>query len=73
MIIVYFNNILIYFNNLADYKRYVKEVLSALKKYSLFTKLEKYKFNINTIKFLSYIISPKGIFIDLVRIFTIIK
>ena len=64
MVIIYLNNILIYLDNPEDYKGYIKEVLKALKTYRLFTKLEKYKFSIETIKFFSYIISLNSIAID---------
>ncbi len=66
IIIIYLNNILIYSNNPTNYNYYIKEVLIALRKYSLFIRLEKYKFNINTIKFLGFIINSKGIIIDLI-------
>jgi len=66
IVIIYLNNILIYSNNPADYNYYIKEVLIALRKYSLFTKLEKCEFSINTIELLGFIISPKGIIIDLI-------
>jgi len=66
IIIIYLNNILIYSNNSTNYDYYIKEVLIALRKYGLFTKLEKYEFNINIIEFLGFIISPKGIIIDLI-------
>jgi len=66
IVIIYLNNILIYLDNPTNYDYYIKEVLIALRKYSLFTKLEKYKFSINTIEFLGFIISPKSIIIDLI-------
>jgi len=66
IIIIYLNNILIYSNNPTNYDYYIKEVLIVLRKYGLFTKLEKYEFNINIVEFLGFIISPKGIIIDLI-------
>ena len=66
IVIIYLNNILIYSNNPINYNYYIKEALIVLRKYSLFTKLEKYKFSINIIEFLGFIISSKGIIIDLI-------
>ena len=68
IVIIYLNNILIYSNNPTNYDYYIKEVLIVLRKYGLFTKLEKYEFSINIIEFLGFIISPKGIIIDLILV-----
>lgn len=71
--VVYLDNILIYLENLKDYNCYVKEVLNCLVKQGLFIKASKYSFLTESIKFLGFIVIPKGVVIDLERIRTIIE
>lgn len=61
--IIYFNNILI-FNKRNIHTEDIKEILRLLYGMKLYTKLSKYKFNIDRVEFLRFIISPKGIKID---------
>ena len=56
-IIVYLDDILIYSKKGKDYKEYIRKVLKQLYKYKLYTKRSKYKFSINKIKFLRFIIT----------------
>jgi hypothetical protein len=62
---VYLDNILIYLENLEDYNCYVKEVLNRL--------VSKCSFLTESVKFLGFIITPKGVVIDLERMRTIIE
>jgi hypothetical protein len=48
-------------------------VLIKLKKNNLFYKLNKCKFNVLKVKFLSFIIRIKGVRVDFKRIYNIIK
>ncbi|OCK89552.1 uncharacterized protein K441DRAFT_434084, partial [Cenococcum geophilum 1.58] len=54
--IVYLDNILIYLNNKDKHVKYVKQ--------GLYAKLLKYIFYIKNVKFLGFIITPRGIIID---------
>ncbi|OCK94685.1 uncharacterized protein K441DRAFT_559886, partial [Cenococcum geophilum 1.58] len=54
--IVYLDNILIYLNNKDKYVKHVKQ--------GLYAKLLKYIFYTKNVKFLGFIITPRGIIID---------
>ena len=69
--VVYLDNILIYLENLENYNSYVKEVLNYLVKQGLFIKVSKYSFLTESVKFLGFIITPKGVVIDLEQVRTI--
>ena len=69
--VVYLDNILIYLENLEDYDSHVKEVLNRLVKQGLFAKVSKYSFLTESVKFLGFIITPKGVVIDLEQVRTI--
>ena len=62
--IVYLDNILIYLNNKDKHIKYVKQVLQQLRAQGLYTKLLKYIFYTKNVKFLGFIITPRGIIID---------
>ena len=67
-IIVYLDNILIYSKKDKDYKKYIKRILKQLYKYKLYIKRSKYKFSINKIKFLRFIITTKKVITNLIRV-----
>ena len=73
MVIIYLNDILIYSKSVKDHKDYIKEVLQALWEYSLFAKLEKCEFSVDTVEFLGYIVNPTGIAMDPGRITIVIE
>jgi len=60
-VIVYLNDILIYSKNLKEYKKQVKEVLRHLKANRLYASPSKYEFHQEQVKFLEFILSPKGL------------
>ena len=60
-IIVYLNDILIYSKNLKEYKKQVKEVLRHLKANRLYASPSKCEFHQEQVKFLKFILSPKGL------------
>ena len=69
--IVYLDNILIYLNNEdkhVKHVKYVKQVLQQLRAQGLYAKLLKYIFYTKNVKFLGFIITPRGIIIDLNRV-----
>src|SRR5258706_3691568 len=63
-IVVYLDNILIYSENPLKHKKHVREVLQQLCTHSLFVKLEKCEFNIDTTSFLGFVISPDSLSLD---------
>ena len=69
--VVYLDNILVYLENLEYYNSYVKEVLNYLVKQGLFIKVSKCSFLTESVKFLGFIITPKGVVIDLEQVRTI--
>lgn len=63
-VVVYLDDILIYLENPADHRKHVREVLRRLREASLFASLKKCIFNVDTVEFLGYIISPNGLAMD---------
>ena len=61
---VYLDNIFIYLNNKDKYVEYIKQVLQQLCAQGLYAKLLKCIFYIKNVKFLGFIITPRGIIID---------
>ena len=62
--VVYLDNILIYLNNKDKHVKYIKQVLQQLRAWGLYAKLLKYIFYTKNVKFLGFIITPRGIIID---------
>ena len=63
-IVVYLDDILIYSENLDKHATHIREVLRRLRTNSLFAKLEKCEFDVDTTSFLGFIISPEGLKMD---------
>ena len=59
--IIYLNDILIYSTNPTDYQRHIREILERLRNFKLYLKLSKYKFSVNRVEFLSFIITTRDI------------
>ena len=57
----YLDNILIYSENLEDYKQHVVKVLERLARADLVIKPKKSKFYKNTVEYLGFVISEKGV------------
>ena len=68
---MYLDNILIYLENPEDYNSHVEEVLDRLVKWGLFAKASKCSFLTESVKFLGFIVTPKGVVIDLEQVRTI--
>jgi len=60
-IVVYLDDILIFSKNPEEHTKHVHKVLACLQKNSLFAKLEKCEFSVNTMEFLGFVISPNSI------------
>ena len=68
-VIVYLDNILIYINDDGDgHVSAIQLVLEQLRKFSLFAILKKCQFHQTKVRFLSYVVSSKGICIEDKRI-----
>ena len=63
-ITAFVNNILIYSLNVKKHKEHVQKVLEQLCEAELQASLEKCKFNVTCMRFLSFIVSPNGIEVD---------
>jgi hypothetical protein len=69
--VVYLDNILIYSKKEDDHNYHIEEVLNYLVEWGLYCKASKCVFSTKSVKFLSFIITPGGVVIDLVRVQTI--
>ncbi len=63
-VIVYIDDILIYATNVEELRRLTREVFSIIRKASLYLKASKCEFETDTIVFLGFVISSKGISTD---------
>ena len=72
-LIIYLEDLLIYSKTQEEHDIHVQKVLERLRKYVLYAKLEKCNFDCKEVKFLGYTISSKGIFMDLVKVRTILE
>ena len=70
-VIVYLDNILIYSKKGKDYKEYIRRVLKRLCKYKLYINKSKYKFSINKVEYLRFIITFKKVVVNLIRVDTV--
>jgi hypothetical protein len=69
--IIYLDDILIYSNSEEKHERHVNLVLDRLIRYKLYAKLSKCEFHRDRIGFLSYVVTPKGVIMELERIDTV--
>jgi hypothetical protein len=65
---VYLDNIIIYSKDLLQYTEHVCKVLEQLRKAGLQANIKKSEFQVTKTKFLRFIVSTKGIEIDLAKI-----
>ena len=63
-VVVCFEDILIYSSSKESHLQHLKEVLDVLKREKLHTNMKKYKFFIDSLLFLGYIVSAEGIKVD---------
>src|SRR5215471_21252714 len=71
--VVYLDDILIYLQSRDQHQHHVCAVLKHLHKYQLYAKLSKCNFGVDTVNFLDFIISPRGIEMKRSRIQTVLK
>ncbi len=67
-VVVYLDNILMYSENQTKHEEHVHEVLRWLRTHSLFAKLKKCEFDVDTTNFLGFIITPDSLSMDDVKI-----
>src|SRR5258708_9397825 len=60
----YLDDILVYSDSLEDHWNHVREVLQCLRKAGLYANLKKCKFHTDTMEYLGFILSPKGLQMD---------
>ena len=70
-VMVYLDNILIYSKKGKDHKEHIRKVLERLRKHKLYVNKYKYKFSINKVKYLRFIITFKGVVTNFTRVDTI--
>src|SRR6266436_2510850 len=67
----YLDNILIYSDSLEDHQDHICEVLHCLHMVGLYANLKKCKFHMDTVEYLRFILSPKGLQMDPTKVSTI--
>ena len=67
-VIAYLDDILVYSKTLEEYRLYFSKILEYLGTRDLRLKLEKYKFYIEEVDFLGFIVGRNGIRIDLTKL-----
>ncbi|KAK3538674.1 hypothetical protein QTP86_012137 [Hemibagrus guttatus] len=67
-VIAYIDDILVYSTSMEDHVRQVQEVLARLQRHHLFMKLEKCEFHRTTVTFLGYVISHRGVEMDINKV-----
>src|SRR5258707_8261206 len=67
----YLDDILIYSDSLEDHRDHVREVLRHLCTVGLYANLKKCKFHMDTVEYLRFILSPKGLQMDPTKVSTI--
>jgi len=67
-VLVYFDDILIFSENIEEHTQHVRTVLSKLKEYKLYCKKSKCHFAVDSLVYLGYVVSKKGISMDMSKI-----
>ncbi|SRR5258705_272592 len=67
----YLDDILVYSDSLEDHWNHIREVLQCLQDVGLYANLKKCKFHTDTMEYLGFILSPKGLQMDPAKASTI--
>ncbi|KAK3559956.1 hypothetical protein QTP86_030321 [Hemibagrus guttatus] len=70
-VIAYIDDILVYSKSLEEHVLHVREVLSRLQRHHLYVKLEKCEFHRTMVTFLGYVISQRGVEMDMVKVWAV--
>src|SRR5260221_5088408 len=68
----YLDDILVYLDSLEDHRDHIREVLHHLHTAGLYTNLKKCKFHMDTVEYLGFILSPKGLQMDPAKVSVIL-
>ena len=71
-VIVYLDDILIFSPDINTHRQHVQQVLQRLRTTGLYAKAEKCEFHTTSVEFLGFLITPKGISMDLKKVQTIL-
>jgi hypothetical protein len=71
--VVYLDDILIFSRDPSTHRRDVAAVLERLRQYGLYAKLPKCQFNVTTVEFLGFVLSPEGVAVERSRIETVVE
>ena len=63
-VVVYFDDILIYSRSLKEHENHLREVLSTLRRASLFANLKKCELVTDSVTFLGFVVSSRGLQVD---------
>ena len=66
-VVVYFDDILIYSKSLSEHLEHLRVVFNALRDARLFDNLEKCTFCTDQVSFLGYVVTPRGIEVDVAK------
>ena len=66
-----FSDLLIYSNDITQHQSHVKEVLKQLRKAGLYAMAEKCEFHLDSMEYLSYVLSPSGLTMSDTKVKTI--
>ncbi|KAF8823985.1 hypothetical protein HHX47_DHR9000281 [Lentinula edodes] len=72
-VIVYLDDILIYSDTPEEHREHVKEVLRCFRHHWLYANPEKCKFNMDTVEYLGYILSPDGLTMSKEKVQTVLE
>jgi Reverse transcriptase (RNA-dependent DNA polymerase) len=67
-LVAYLDDLLIYSNTLKEHKRHVRLILERLRAAGLYIKPEKCQFHVTEVAFLGFLISDKGVRMDLAKV-----
>src|SRR5260221_6972242 len=68
----YLDDILVYLDSLEDHWDHIREVLHHLHTTGLYANLKKCKFHMDTVEYLGFILSPKGLQMDPAKVSVIL-
>ena len=67
-VVVYFDDILIFSPSISEHKDHLRQVLTVLRREKLFAATQKCEFGVSQVLFLGYIVSDKGLSVDMYKI-----
>jgi hypothetical protein len=72
-VVIYFDDILIFSNNKEDHLQHLKIILDALRKDCLYENLKKCRFLQESLVFMGFVISKKGVWMDSEKVRAILE